>query len=325
MFTLWYPDSADGVHPFMVLLAALAIDAVLGDPAALWRAVPHPVAAFGNLIGWIERRINSPDRGGATRFALGLTLTLIAVGAAGAIGWAVAWGMRGFTGGWMVEAAIAGVLIAGRGLYDHVRAVADGLEKGLETGRAAVSRIVGRDPGTLDSPAVARAAIESAAENFSDGVVAPVFWFAVLGLPGLAAYKAANTLDSMIGHRDARFEHFGKAAARLDDVLNWVPARLAGLLIAMAAVARAPEALRALRRDAARHRSVNAGWQEAPMAGALGLALAGPRSYGETIIDDAWMGDGRRDAAPADIRRALALYLRACVLLAALVASGLAL
>ncbi len=322
MFTLWYPDSADAVHPFMVLLAALAIDAAFGDPPALWRAIAHPVAAFGNLVGWIERRINSPRHGGAARFALGLTVTLTGVGAAGAIGWVVAWGSRSVTGGWVVEAAIASVLIAGRGLYDHVRAVADGLEEGLEAGREAVGHIVGRDPDSLDSAAVARAAIESTAENFSDGVVAPVFWYALLGLPGLMAYKAANTLDSMLGHRDARYEHFGKAAARLDDGLNWVPARLAGLLIAFAALTRAPAALRAMAKFAARHRSPNAGWQEAPMAGALGLALAGPRRYGETVVEDAWMGDGARDATPADIRRALRIYLRACLLLAALVASG---
>ena len=173
---------------------------------------------------------------------------------------------------------------------------------------------------------MARAAIESAAENFADGVVAPVFWFVLFGLPGLAAYKAINTLDSMIGHRTPRFEQFGKAAARLDDGANWAPARLAGVVIATAAAftpgADSRGAWRAMSEDAWRHRSPNAGWPEAAMAGALGVALAGPRQYGEVVVEDAWMGNGRREATPEDIRRALGLYRRAGLLLAGLVTLG---
>jgi adenosylcobinamide-phosphate synthase len=205
-----------------------------------------------------------------------------------------------------------------------VQAVARGLGEGLDQARAAVAQVVGRDPESLDAPGVARAAVESLAENFSDGVVAPVFWFLVAGLPGLAAYKAVNTLDSMIGHRDARHRAFGKAAARLDDVVNWLPARLAGLIYVAAAAllpgARAGRAWTAMWRDAPKHRSPNAGWQEAALAGALGFALAGPRRYGDEIVEDPWMGDGRRELTAADLGRALRLYLAAGLLLAGLVA-----
>ncbi len=325
MLAPWYPETAHAVHPLIILLLALAIDAAVGDPAVIYRLVPHPVAALGRLIGAIEVRFNRPTVADATGFALGLVTTLAVITGALLLGWAIAWGLRHVPGGWAVEAVFASTLIALRGLDRHVGAVADGLDRGLEAGRLAVGHIVGRDPESLDAPGVARAAIESLAENFSDGVVAPAFWYAVFGLPGLAAYKAVNTLDSMIGHRDARYAVFGRASARLDDAANWPPARLAGLLIVLAAIGRAPAALRVMRRDAPRHRSVNAGWQEAPMAGALGLALAGPRRYGDVVVDDAWMGDGRRDATAADIRRALWLYRRAGLALAVLVAAGLVL
>jgi adenosylcobinamide-phosphate synthase len=227
-------------------------------------------------------------------------------------------------GGWVLEAVLASTLIAYRGLYDRVRAVAEALDLGLAEARAAVAHIVGRDPLRLDAAGVARAAAESLAENFSDGVVAPLFWFALLGLPGLCAYKAVNTLDSMIGQRNPRYEMFGKAAARLDDALNWIPARLAGLLLVAAAAilpeARARDAWRAVRRDAGKHRSPNAGWQEAALAGALGFALAGPREYPDGPVEDAWMGDGRADLDAADLRAALRLYLVAGALLGGLLA-----
>jgi adenosylcobinamide-phosphate synthase len=190
-----------------------------------------------------------------------------------------------------------------------------------------VAHIVGRDPEHLDAPAVARAAIESTAENFSDGVVAPMFWGVVAGLPGMLAYKAINTADSMIGHRSELYVDFGRFAARLDDIVSWLPARLAALLILAAALLASgvtPGAgWRAIWRDAAQHRSANAGWPEAAMAGCLGLRLAGPRRYGGQVIEDAWMGDGTPRATPADIRRALTLLVRACILSAALVACGI--
>jgi len=211
----------------------------------------------------------------------------------------------------------SGSLIAQNSLHHHVRAVADALEhEGLESARKTVAKIVGRNPAYLDTAGVARAAIESLAENFSDGVVAPAFWLAVAGLPGGALYKAINTADSMIGHRTPRYAAFGWAAARLDDGVNWPASRLSAVLLVIGALmtgAPAREAMRAAWRDASGHRSPNAGWPEAAMAGALGLRLAGPRVYGEEQVDDAYMGDGRRDAGAADIRRALRVYRAACL------------
>ena len=226
--------------------------------------------------------------------------------------------------GIVLAAVAASTLIAQRSLYQHVARVAVALEQdGLAAGRAAVAEIVGRDPEALDEAGVARAAIESLAENFSDGIVAPVFWMALAGLPGAAAYKAINTADSMIGHRTPHHEAFGFAAARLDDLVNLPASRLSALLVVAAAAltgrAAAAEAWRAVIRDAGHHRSPNAGYPEAAFAGALGLALAGPRVYGGVEVEDAVMGDGRRAATAADIRAALALYRRADALLIALV------
>jgi adenosylcobinamide-phosphate synthase len=214
-----------------------------------------------------------------------------------------------------VLGVLAASLLAQRSLFAHVRAVETGLRCGLEEGRAAVAHIVGRNPASLDAAAVARAAIESLAENFSDGVVAPALWGALLGLPGIALYKAINTADSMIGHRTPRHAAFGWAAARLDDVVNLPASRLAALLLAVAAVlgrADARQSLRTMARDAGTHRSPNAGWPEAAMAGALGLRLAGPRVYGSERVADAWMGDGRAEARADDIERALRIYRLAC-------------
>ncbi|MGH6959089.1 MAG: adenosylcobinamide-phosphate synthase CbiB, partial [Dongiaceae bacterium] len=211
-------------------------------------------------------------------------------------------------------------------LYRHVAAVAEALEAGgLPAGRYAVSHIVGRDPEQLDDAGVSRAALESLAENFSDGVTAPLFWGLLLGLPGLLAYKAINTADNMIGHRTERHEAFGWAAARLDDLVNLLPARLAGAtLAAAAAFLRSTDpavAWHTMRRDAPKHRSPNAGWPEAAMAGALSLALNGPRAYHGEFIDDPWMGaGGRSDATPGDIRRGLRLYVIACGLQAGAIA-----
>ncbi len=310
-----------GVDRWTILLLALALDAVVGDPAWLYRVLPHPVALLGRAIAAVEARWNDAQVRRGARLRRGAVLTVLATGGAGVFGWAIEYGLTGLSYGWIAEALLASTLIAGRGLYDHVRAVARGLDRGLDEGRAAVARIVGRDPDSLDEAGVARAAVESAAENFSDAVVAPVFWFALFGLGGLAAYKALNTLDSMIGHRDARHEAFGKAAARLDDAANWVPARLSGGLLVLAAAllpgARAGAAWQAMRRDAPGHRSPNAGWPEAALAGALGFALGGPRRYGGAEVEDRWMGDGRRDLGAAEIRRALRLYLAANVALAA--------
>ena len=216
-------------------------------------------------------------------------------------------------------------LIAARGLYEHVAAVAAGLEQGLEEGRHAVAHIVGRDPASLDAHGVARAAIEiDRGELRRRRRGALVLGRRSSGCPGMAAYKAINTLDSMIGHRSPRYLHFGRFAARLDDLANWLPARLAAFLILAASLclpgASPADGWRALWRDAPRHRSPNAGWPEAAIAGALGLRLAGPRRYAGETVDDAWMGAGRAAATPPDIRRALRLLVLACGLAAALLA-----
>ena len=290
-------------------LAALLLEAVVGYPAFVYRAIGHPVTWMGALLAGLERRLNRPNApGNRLRGIVTLAILLAATAAA-------ARAADGLLPGAIVV-LIAASLPAQRSLHDHVRAVANALQSGgLEPGRTAVSMIVGRNPAHLDEAGVARAAIESLAENFSDGVAAPAFWLAAAGLPGAACYKATNTADSMIGHRTPRYESFGWAAARLDDVINLPASRLSALFIALGAMATGASprgAVRAVLRDAGSHRSPNAGWPEAAMAGALGLKLAGPRVYGDTLVDDAFMGDGRRDATAADIVRALRLYSAAC-------------
>jgi len=318
------------VHPpetLAVLALALGIEAAAGYPDALYRAVGHPVTWIGRLIAALERGLN---RGSARRRrlagCLAVALLLVAVGLPALILTAFA-GLAGPLISPLAALILLGLacasLPAQRSLHDHVAAVEVALRSGgLEAGRRAVAMIVGRDPERLDEPAVCRAAIESLAENFSDGIVAPAFWIGCLGLPGGALYKAINTADSMIGHRTPRYEAFGWAAARLDDGVNLPAARLAGLLIAGAALLRGADArgaLRAMARDARHHRSPNAGWPESAMAGALGLRLAGPRVYDGTLVADAHMGDGRAEATPDDIARALSLYRTACWLQGGLV------
>jgi adenosylcobinamide-phosphate synthase len=300
-------------------LAALAIEASFGYPLALFKRIGHPVTWIGALISATEGRFNSGRWNQGVRRALGSASLAFWLILTAALAGAVSWVLGGSPVGLAALALVAASLPAQRSLHDHVKAVADALEGGgLAAGRDAVSLVVGRRTSALDEAGVARAAIESLAENFSDGVVAPAFWLAVAGLPGGALYKTINTADSMIGHRTPRFQAFGWASARLDDLVNLPASRLAALWLVAAALldgaAPAHRALRAIIRDAPRHRSLNAGWPEAAMAGALDLKLAGPRVYGETLVDDAFMGEGRREACAADIRRALALYRRAAVI-----------
>jgi adenosylcobinamide-phosphate synthase len=308
-------------------LLALLIEVTVGYPDWLARAIGHPVTWVGRLIGALDRAWNRPGRNPNPRRLLGVLGVLLLVLVAGAVSWALERALMALPLGIAALAVLASTLLAQRSLYAHVARVADALEReGLAAGRAAVAHIVGRDTATLDEAGVARAAIESLAENFSDGVVAPALWMAIAGLPGAAIYKAINTADSMIGHRTERHAAFGWAAARLDDLVNLPASRLAALLLAAGAALsgrkRAGAAWRAIRRDADRHRSPNAGYPEAAMAGALGPALAGRRVYGGVTVDDALMGDGRREASAADIRAALALYWRADGILIALVAIG---
>ena len=303
-----------------LVAGALLIEAAVGYPPPLFRAIGHPAAWMGALVAQLDSRLNRGARDGRRRLAgIGAVTVLLAAAAipAGAIQ-AAALRVLG-PAGIVPLMVLASTLLAQRSLFEHVRAVADAMQReGLDGGRAAVSHIVGRNPAFLDEAGVARAAIESLAENFSDAVVAPAFWCAALGLPGIAAYKAVNTADSMIGHRTPRHAAFGWAAARLDDVLNLPASRLAAAWLVLAACllpgARPGAAWRAVWRDAGRHRSPNAGWPEAAMAGALGLRLAGPRVYGAVSVEDNWMGDGRAEATVADVRRALALYRVACAL-----------
>ena len=317
----------------MIALLALLIEATFGYSQRLVGRIGHPVIWIGRLIGRLDAGWNQPGWGFSMRRWAGIAAVVVLFVAAGGTGWLLQSALLQSTVlpgpfGIVIAALLASSLLAQRSLYEHVARVASAMEQGgLDGGRQAVAHIVGRDPLSLDEAGVARAAIESLAENFSDGVVAPALWLAAAGLPGCAIYKAVNTADSMIGHRTPRHEAFGWAAARLDDVLNLPASRLSALLIMGAAAlvpgADAGGAWRAVRRDAALHRSPNAGWPEAAMAGALGLALAGPRRYGGVLVDDVMMGDGRRAADARDIRAALRLYLVADALMIALLLLGL--
>ncbi|WP_413771129.1 adenosylcobinamide-phosphate synthase CbiB [Lichenihabitans sp. PAMC28606] len=315
-----------------VTCAALAIEAAFGYPDVVYRSIGHPVTWMGALIGWLDRHLNQSNASFAKRRTAGVAALILLLGATGVVTGLVVAVVPGGWAGFVLVVILCASLPAQRSLDTHVRAVASALETGgLAAGRSAVSMIVGRNPETLDEAAVARAAIESLAENFSDGVVAPTFWMAVAGLPGAALYKAANTADSMIGHRNDRYAAFGWAAARFDDLVNLPASRLSALWLVLAAALTgqdAAEASRAVFRDARQHRSPNAGWPEAAMAGALGLRLGGPRVYGADLIADGYMGAGRADANAADIRRALRLYRVACgvqyavLLMLALIARG---
>ena len=302
-----------------VVVAALAFDALIGDPDWLWRRLPHPVALIGSFIGLLDRTLNLETRSPAQRRIAGVSVVVLLVAISAVSGFLIEMALRQVAFGNLLIGVLASTLIAQRSLYQHVARVRSAFtDGGLTEARRAVSMIVGRDPDQLDEAGVCRAAIESCAENFSDGVVAPVFWLALLGLPGLIACKAINTADSMIGHRSACYLSFGWAAARLDDLVNLIPARLSGLLVAMVAPiagGTTRTALRVMWRDAAKHRSPNAGWPESATAGALGLALAGPRRYGERIVDDAFINaEARKEATPNDIGRALNLLIAACLL-----------
>jgi len=297
-----------------LLILVLALDAAIGYPEVLFRRIGHPVTWMGAAVELCERHLNPSARSFAARRVGGaIALLLILVAACGialSIGWL----------DFLPLTVICGAaLMAQRSLYVHVLAVAEALEDGgLEAGRRAVARIVGRDTDALDAHAVCRAAIESLSESASDGVAAPAFWLAFAGLPGCVFYKAVNTADSMIGHRTEKYEAFGWASARLDDLVNLVPARLTALLIAAAALfirdADATAALRSAWRDGRKHKSPNAGWPEAAMAGALGLKLAGPRIYDGELVDSVYMGDGRYRARVEDIYRALSLARIAALL-----------
>ena len=278
------------------IVVALVLDSLMGEPIWLWARIPHPVQIMGGAIAKFDQKLNL---GGARRLKGIFALAILIVGFTG-----LGWGLAAVPDAGALEVLGAAILIGHRSLVQHVAAVATALGQDLDSGRQAVSMIVGRDTENLDSSAVARGAIESAAENFSDGVVAPVFWFVLFGLPGIMAYKLVNTADSMIGYRSEKYLEFGWAAARLDDVMNFFPARITAALIALSMLSK--PALWVIRQDAGHHRSPNAGWPEAAMAGAMGVALSGPRVYDGTLTDYRYVNAaGQKELGPQEISKAV--------------------
>lgn len=300
-----------------MMLVAIGCDLAFGWPRWLFARIGHPVTWLGALISGLDRVWNPPDAASRMR---GVAAALLVIALAALTGALLQAALPSGWAGILIGGVLAWPLVATRSMYEHVVAVARPLEAGdLARARCAVAMIVGRDPVYLDAAGVARATLESLAENASDGVVAPLFWGALAGLPGIAAYKAINTLDSMIGHRTPRHEKFGWAAARIDDFANLIPARLTGILFALVS-ARPAEAIACMRRDARHHRSPNAGWPEAAMAGALGVRVSGPRVYADRAAEEPYVNATARDPVPSDIRRGLWIYMRATLALGILLA-----
>ena len=295
----------------LILLSALLLDAIFGEPDAIWKRFPHPAVLIGRLIGFGDDRWNT----GKGKRLKGVLFIIGLIGLA----WMAALFISWIPDFGLLEITLGAILIAHRSLVDHVTAVSEGLQNSLAQGREKVAMIVGRDTNQMDESAISRAAIESGAENFSDGVIAPAFWFLIGGLPGILIYKTVNTADSMIGYLNERYAEFGWAAARLDDLLNWIPARISGALLC--AVSRQPDSWKIMSADAGHHRSPNAGWPEAAMAGALNLALSGPRTYeGQRTKDPFVNAAGRRDLTRSDISDAVKVLWKAWTLFVALIA-----
>lgn len=316
--------TASTFNPLWLLLAALALDGYVGDMNRLFQMVKHPVVWIGELISFLERKLNRVRYSDFNRKIRGFVVVAFVLSVCAILGLVVSWLGQNYPFGWTLELFLTISLIAQRSLFIYVRKVYSSLKQnGLSSGREAVSHIVGRDPDQLDEQGVARAAIESLAENFGDAVVAPVFWYMLFGFPGLLIYKACNTMDSMIGHKSERYKDFGFAAARLDDLLNLIPARLSGMWIVVASLfvanAQADKAFKVMVRDAGKHRSPNAGWPEGAMAGALDISLAGPRKYREGQVNDPWLGDGNAHIGPKEIHQALSVYTLACLVNGAVV------
>ncbi len=313
-----------------LMLAAWAVELIFGWPNWLYTKIRHPVVWIGSVVSLFETRLNQAEKSFKVRYFYGAVTTVAVVSGTGFIAFTVSIAAEQNYWGFVIEALIASSLLASRSLFTHVKDVADPLMAGdVESSRNAVSQIVGRDPQQLNEAGIARAAIESLAENASDGVIAPLFWGVLFGLPGLAAYKAINTLDSMIGHRSVRYEAFGGFAARLDDIANFIPARITGFSFALASLVSASlasaglelKAFKVMFQDAHKHRSPNAGWPESAMAGALNIRLSGPRSYQASETQDSWLNAQAPDPVATDIHKGLQLYTRALVAIAALLAA----
>lgn len=299
-----------------LMLSALVIEAAVGWPKVLYQWIRHPVVWMGALISYLERTLNQSHFSAQTRQALGTLTTLLVVAVVTVIAVLVSYALARVSWGFALEAVIASSLIASRSLYEHVLAVAGPLQNSdMPAAREAISHIVGRDPTQLDAAGIARASIETLAENTSDGIVAPVFWGALLGLPGIAAYKAINTLDSMIAHHGPRYGAYGWASAKLDDAANYLPARITALLFILSSGCLA--AIKVVRADAAHHRSPNAGWPEAALAGVVAVRLSGPRSYQGVQSKEPWVNGGCPDPDASSVRRSLRYYVQSLWLLAA--------
>ena len=293
-----------------IMLCAMALDAFVGWPPALYDKIGHPVSWLGRLIGRFDKTLNRPEWRPATRKIMGVILALLAAGGSFYLGSFLQNLFGGSVIGFGLAVLVVWPLIAVNSMYTHVEDVAVPLKENyLAEARAAVSLIVGRDPEHLDRSGIGRAAIESLAENTSDGIVAPVFWGAIFGIPGIFAYKAINTLDSMVGYKTPKHLHFGWASARLDDVVNFIPARLTGWLMAMSSRNR-KAAMAVISFDAQKHRSPNAGWPEGAMAGALGVRLSGPRQYEGGMSDEPWINENGRDVEQDDVLHALVIFKR---------------
>ncbi|QDH17761.1 adenosylcobinamide-phosphate synthase CbiB [Swingsia samuiensis] len=309
-------------HTFFITTLACCIERLFGYPHILFRYIKHPVVWIGAIISFFEKKLNKPEQSQALAYFFGILLIFFLSSLIFIITFLSSIVLNHTLPPFLGDVTLAFLLsslIAQRSLWDHVKAVQDALNlNGLKGGRQAVSMIVGRDPNTLDEAGVIRASIESLAENFSDGIVAPILWALFVGLPGASTYKTINTADSMIGHLTPRYRAFGWASAKLDDLVNIPASRLSALWI-IAAAATLPQtsaqnALQTVLKDARHHRSPNAGWPEAAMAGALGIKLAGPRSYNNILVDDHWIGSGNSFVKISDLKHALQLYKRACFL-----------
>jgi adenosylcobinamide-phosphate synthase len=312
------------MNHFVMAAFALVIEYFIGYPQSLQRAIGHPVEWIGKLIAYLDEGLNDPDSEDNDQRNQGIFAVVALCIAVGVPAFLLERLLLSFHYGWIINTLLATAFIAQKSLRDHVTAVARTLPQSIVAARKEVAKIVGRDPSTLDESGVAKAALESLAENTADGITAPIFWFAIAGLPGIVIYKAINTADSMIGHKSEKYLHFGWAAAKLDDLVNLPASRLTGLLFAGAAwlksKTRAQAALNAMWRDASKHQSPNAGWPEAAMAGALDLRFGGPRQYDGEMVQLPYMGDGRGQMTAADIERGLEVYDRALLILLALAA-----
>lgn len=307
-------------EPALILCIALLLDWLVGDMRWFFRLIPHPVVLIGKVIGFLDRKLNRSGRGNINRTVRGAVVVIFVTTISASVGYGLHQASLLHPAGWLGETFLVAVLIAQRSLAGRVRDVGKAIGKSdLLAARDALRHLVSRNPDSLDRHGVARSALESLAENFSDAVVAPAFWYLVLGLPGIFAYKAINTMDSMIGYRTEKYEAFGMTAARLDDAVNWIPARLSGVLLVIAAAfvpgGNPAAAIKTIMRDAKKHASPNAGWPEAAMAGAFDIALGGPRTYAEGRRETVWIGDGKARLEAGDVDRGLTLFTVGCGLI----------